>query len=655
MLNAQPPKLSNVPVALQAYKQFILWRFVIKPDSSRDKVPCSVFGQAINHLDPANWLTAADAMQLQHRGAFGVGFVFTRDDPFFFIDLDNCFVGGQLTAGSRDIVSMFPGAWFERSQSGGGVHIIASAERVEHGTRGSHLGQKVELYSEGRFVALTGIEAQGDPSIFHAPQLRMLIEVAGLQPKHAIATPGGPTPLPALSGPRPDATAPADDNALMILARDSVGSGDAMFGGGVRFWDLWTANAPALAQRWPDTRPGRTFGWSEADQALIAQLEFWTGKDRERVARLFKQSALYRPEKYEGSGAYRLRKMLDWAQDHILRYYNHRPPAERLKDVLPKSSASPSPVPMDHASRGLLVNDLMKQKYPEPEFLVKGLVAPGVYILAGRPKRGKSWMMLDLSLAVAEGGFFLERQCKQGDVIYFALEDNRRRMQGRLREMMNRMLVINNQTMRVITMEDSIRPMDGGFLLDLEMTLNANPNIRFIGIDTLAMVKFQRRGSEDVYTADRRSIDPLANLCSRFPHLTIFVVHHTNKLVADDPMDGISGSTGLFAAFDGGFLIHTDKESGHTLLYGRTRETGDIEMPIKFAMPKWEVLGEDVDEMIMNESGKKILDALKDGPLSMSEIADVSGISRQNTHARLKSLMKTEHVMREGRLYIRKG
>jgi hypothetical protein len=68
---------------------------------------------------------------------------------------------------------------------------------------------------------------------------------------------------------------------------------------------------------------------------------------------------------------------------------------------------------------------------------VKGYLVEGATILAGRPKIGKSWLALDWSIAVARGGFcFGDVHCKEGDVLYIALEDNKRRLKSRLAKLL---------------------------------------------------------------------------------------------------------------------------------------------------------------------------------------------------------------------------
>ena len=54
--------------------------------------------------------------------------------------------------------------------------------------------------------------------------------------------------------------------------------------------------------------------------------------------------------------------------------------------------------------------------------------------MAGSPKLGKSWLGLGIAIAVAAGGFVLGTiEVERGEVLYLALEDNARRLQGRLR------------------------------------------------------------------------------------------------------------------------------------------------------------------------------------------------------------------------------
>ncbi len=58
-------------------------------------------------------------------------------------------------------------------------------------------------------------------------------------------------------------------------------------------------------------------------------------------------------------------------------------------------------------------------------------------VAAGKVKMGKSWMMLGVAVAVATGGMALGiMRVEQGEVLYLALKDNRRRIQNRLNKLL---------------------------------------------------------------------------------------------------------------------------------------------------------------------------------------------------------------------------
>lgn len=52
--------------------------------------------------------------------------------------------------------------------------------------------------------------------------------------------------------------------------------------------------------------------------------------------------------------------------------------------------------------------------FPAIKFIVPGILPEGATILAGRPKLGKSWLALDIALAVARGDYCLGDYCQNG-------------------------------------------------------------------------------------------------------------------------------------------------------------------------------------------------------------------------------------------------
>ena len=77
------------------------------------------------------------------------------------------------------------------------------------------------------------------------------------------------------------------------------------------------------------------------------------------------------------------------------------------------------------------MNTPMKKR----RFIVDEMIYPGLHVLSGDPKIGKSWMMMDMCLAIAKGEKFLGRKTEQGHVVYMALEDTSENLQTRMYEL----------------------------------------------------------------------------------------------------------------------------------------------------------------------------------------------------------------------------
>ena len=77
------------------------------------------------------------------------------------------------------------------------------------------------------------------------------------------------------------------------------------------------------------------------------------------------------------------------------------------------------------------LQELYKQPIEPIPWVVEDLLAPGLYFLGGSPKVGKSWLALQLCLAVCQGEPFLGFHAQKSEVLYLALEDGPRRLHAR--------------------------------------------------------------------------------------------------------------------------------------------------------------------------------------------------------------------------------
>jgi hypothetical protein len=280
-----PPALA----AMSSHVQFMIYR--TQPSTSRagktDKFPCSVVtGEVVSAHNAQHWVTADVAcIEATRRGAgWGVAFVLTDDDPFFFIDIDSCLVDGQWSKLATDLCARFAGAAVEVSQSGSGLHIIGTLSEAvpDHGCRNDPL--HLECYTEGRFIALTGSHAVGNASAVHDTAFSAAVGeffTAGerITASNWITTPAvGSFPI-------------MDDDKLIEKALNSTSAANA-FGARASFADLWNCNVPVLESNYPDE--GRGYDASAADAALAQHLAFWTGGQCDRIEQLMRKSCLVR-------------------------------------------------------------------------------------------------------------------------------------------------------------------------------------------------------------------------------------------------------------------------------------------------------------------------------------------------------------------------
>jgi hypothetical protein len=211
----------------------------------------------------------------------------------------------------------------------------------------------------------------------------------------------------------------------------------------------------------------------------------------------------------------------------------------------------------------------------------------GLTLFAGKPKVGKSWLLLHAAFAVAEGGLTLgNAQCEQGNVLYAALEDNPRRLQSRLTKLFG----TNDWPARLDFVCEMPRLTEGG--LDfIKNWIEKAEHPRLVIIDTLAVVRPPNRKEQGTYDADYAAVKELRDLALKYG-IAIILVHHLRKAEADDPFDTISGTLGLTGAPDSIMVIKRD--SGGTTLHAKGRDLIEIEKAIKFdaGTCTWVVLGE---------------------------------------------------------------
>ena len=143
------------------------------------------------------------------------------------------------------------------------------------------------------------------------------------------------------------------------------------------------------------------------------------------------------------------------------------------------------------------------------KYVVPGIIVEGLTLFAGKPKLGKSWLLLHAAVAVARGGFTLgDIHCMEGDVLYCALEDNLRRLQSRMTKLFG---VAQSWPKRLKFLCEMPRLAEGG-IDALKAWIKSVDRPRLVIIDTLAMVRMPNKRDQGPYDADYTAVKDLRAL-----------------------------------------------------------------------------------------------------------------------------------------------
>jgi hypothetical protein len=275
-----------IPDELKAYPQWVLWRSVAKPDGSYTKLPyCAASGGMASVTDPKTWSTYAYACEVAQRLICGIGFVLTDNDPFAFIDLDDPKGNQAIVARQVKIAQAFD-TYQERSPSQTGLHIICKGA-VQRGRR----RDKVEVYSSGRYMTMTGETFANKPINDCGDLLRLLWDEIG----------GGPDTEQEVTE-----TSQKYDDAIIHKMASEASNGD-------KFLQLWRGEY--LQAGYPSQ--------SEADFALINILGFYS-RNIEQIKRMFYLSALGQRDKA---------KRRNYVDNMVKRSFDNQPPYIDLSQI----------------------------------------------------------------------------------------------------------------------------------------------------------------------------------------------------------------------------------------------------------------------------------------------------------------------------------
>ena len=252
----------------------------------------------------------------------------------------------------------------------------------------------------------------------------------------------------------------------------------------------------------------------------------------------------------------------------------------------------------------ITAEDLQNRTYEPTAFLVDELIPEGLHILAGAPKIGKSWLALWLCLCVSQGQPLWNFATTQGEALYLSLEDSFQRIQTRLFDLTEDA----PPTLHFAIMADTLKH---GLEQQIEQFLAEHPTTKLVVIDTLQRVRSAGSDS-NLYANDYQEIGLLKKLADR-QQIAILLIHHLRKLHDDDPMNMISGSTGLSGAADSAFVLQKNARSANAAsLHCTGRNIPDRTLKLEF--------GEDNHVWKLLEDSKTCSGASKISTLQLTKL-----------------------------------
>lgn len=296
--------------------------------------------------------------------------------------------------------------------------------------------------------------------------------------------------------------------------------------------------------------------------------------------------------------------------------------------------------PAEVAASSIDAVDLLALDIPELQWIVPRLLPEGTTVLAGPPKLGKSCLVYQIAVEVALGGELLGRDIPQGDVLYLALEDGKRRGQTRLRAALGERAMPRGR----LEVRWSAARIGEGLEEELVTWMDAHPDARLVAVDTLQKARARGDARRNAYEVDVEDLGRLQNLFRDRP-IGLLIVHHSKKDAGDDFLASVSGTYGITGSADTTMVIQRKRLEAFGKLVVTGRDVEEIEEPVQFNGLLWQSAPRSIAEASF-ERGEvyKVIEA--EGPIFPAAIAERIGSTREAVKELVGKMVASGSVVR---------
>lgn len=237
---------------------------------------------------------------------------------------------------------------------------------------------------------------------------------------------------------------------------------------------------------------------------------------------------------------------------------------------------------------------LMDMRLAPVRYCIEGILPQGVAMISGAPKTGKSWMMLDWTIRIAKGEKVWEFKTTKGTTLYLCLEDNWNRVQSRLFD-------VTDEAPSNAYFAISSCSLAGGLEKQIINFVTEHPDTVLVTIDTFQMIRNAEKDTS--YSNDYREIEKLKALADKL-QITILLVHHLRKQNDSDPLNKISGTTGISGALDTALILDKssrNQKNATLTCTGRDIEYRELELSFSADTHTWDLLSDSIEnpEMLL--------------------------------------------------------
>ena len=301
--------------------------------------------------------------------------------------------------------------------------------------------------------------------------------------------------------------------------------------------------------------------------------------------------------------------------------------AEEFEDI---AFNKPTP-PKKHKLEIITGDDIFFSEDIPINWAIENILPEGMCIIAALPKIGKSWLALQIAIAVENELEVLGFKAKPGRALYCAYEDNKKRIKRRFKTMG---VKAEDKRPNFIFKSEKLTE---GLEEQIEDWIKETPDARLVVIDTYvrALPTKARKTFKERYEIDSQQLSELQRLSLEY-NITIIIIHHTTKGKQDDTFNEISGSVGVQAIADTLWVISSDRKTGKDSILnitGRDIESTAYQIGLDVNC-RWLNKGRP-GENLESEDEKQIIKAIK-------ELNQEDGSYPRDVVAHLKLTDKTE-------------